>query len=230
LSAVICGAVSNLRVWEILMRGIREWLGGTITALAIFAGPALGDDLRTGTKLRFEFTHLGDGANAGQLSNVNDAPSRAGTPGATADNTPAPAGGEAPPMDPGTSGDNGMPSDGGTPSGGAMSNDGAMPSEGMPTDGEMPGGQTPSDSSMPGDGASPGSADGAKTASSVQDTDVYHHNDGKSRKFCTMYVGDKGAFVEAKADQPDWVFLKGISGDCKGKDGWVWNGGSLKIE
>jgi hypothetical protein len=200
------------------MRGIRGVLGGTVTALAIFAGSALADDL-SGSKLRFEFTHLGDGASAG-----HNARSGAGAPGATADNTPAPAGSDAAPMD------NGMPGDGGAPGDGLVPNDGAVPGEGMPSDGAMPGDETPSDNAMPGDGATPGSADGGKTASSVQDTDVYHHNDGKSRKFCTMYVGDKGAFVEAKADQPDWVFLKGISGDCKGKDGWVWNGGSLKIE
>jgi hypothetical protein len=83
---------------------------------------------------------------------------------------------------------------------------------------------------MPSESGSPDSGNGGKVAKAVQDTDVYHSNDGKSEHFCTMYVGDQGALVQEKPGEPDWVFLKGISGECGGKEGWVWNGGSLSIK
>jgi hypothetical protein len=137
--------------------------------------------------------------------------------------------GDQPPTGEGTMGGNAMPGDGTMP-------DGTTPSDNAMPDGPIPDGTMPSgtdtgnpDTGQP-DGAQPDTGTGAKTAEAIQDTDVYHHNDGKSEKFCTMYVGDKGSFVKSKHDQPDWVFLNGISGDCHGKDGWVWNGGSLQIQ
>ena len=75
-----------------------------------------------------------------------------------------------------------------------------------------------------------GGGDGGKTATAVQATDVYPANDGNSRSICTMNASDKGKFLGKKPGEDDWVQLSGISGDCGGKDGWVWNGGSLKIQ
>lgn len=71
---------------------------------------------------------------------------------------------------------------------------------------------------------------GAKVATSVQATDVYPDNSGASNRICTMNPGDNGAFLESKPGEPDWVHLSGVSGACGGKGGWVWNGGSLRIE
>jgi hypothetical protein len=74
---------------------------------------------------------------------------------------------------------------------------------------------------------------GGKTATAVADTagtDVYPDNTGESEKICTMNAGDTGAFVETKPDEANWVSLTGISGECAGKAGWVWNGGSLNIQ
>ncbi len=73
-----------------------------------------------------------------------------------------------------------------------------------------------------------GTAGGRATAQEA--TDVYPSNDGNSSSTCTMDVNDTGSFVKKKQGEPDWVFLKNISGQCDGKRGWVWNGGSLSME
>ncbi len=62
----------------------------------------------------------------------------------------------------------------------------------------------------------------------VQATDVYAGNDGQGDAICTMDAGDSGTLVTTKAGEEDWVEVRGISGGCGGKTGWVWNGGSLK--
>ena len=62
----------------------------------------------------------------------------------------------------------------------------------------------------------------------IQATDVYKSNDGDSEAICTMNAGDSAQWVVVKSGEPDWVRLRNISGECDGKFGWVWNGGSLK--
>ena len=79
----------------------------------------------------------------------------------------------------------------------------------------------------PAGGTSAGSAGTSATAKKA--TDVYPDNSGKSQRICAMDPGDKGTFLERKPGEPDWVHLSGISGGCGGREGWVWNGGSLSI-
>lgn len=68
------------------------------------------------------------------------------------------------------------------------------------------------------------------TASAVESTDVYPNNDGNSDAICTMRRGDKGKVLAISPDEENWVKLGNISGRCGGKSGWVWDGGSLRID
>jgi hypothetical protein len=65
---------------------------------------------------------------------------------------------------------------------------------------------------------------GGQTATGVNSTDVYPNNSGNSEALCTMNPGDTGKFLSAKADEVRWIRLSGISGECGGKSGWVWQG------
>lgn len=79
---------------------------------------------------------------------------------------------------------------------------------------------------LPAEGAAPagGGAAQGTSATAVNDTDVYPDNTGESDAFCTMNTGDKGTLIEKKADDDRWLHISGISGECGGKTGWVWQG------
>jgi hypothetical protein len=64
----------------------------------------------------------------------------------------------------------------------------------------------------------------AQTAADVNATDVYPDNSGNSQAICTMNPGDNAKFVAAKPDEPRWINLSGITGECDGKSGWLWKG------
>jgi hypothetical protein len=61
-------------------------------------------------------------------------------------------------------------------------------------------------------------------------TDVYDKNDGNGNVKCTMNAGDSGNFVGKKEGEANWVGVTKITGECNGKSGWVWDGGTLNIK
>jgi hypothetical protein len=79
-------------------------------------------------------------------------------------------------------------------------------------------------------GETPGGGDGGKSVTAINATNVYPKNDGESVEICAMNEGDTGLFLETKPDESNWVHVGRITGNCRGRSGWVWNGGDLKIE
>ena len=53
-------------------------------------------------------------------------------------------------------------------------------------------------------------------------TTVYNQPGGE--EICFTQPGDTGKVVQKKEDEPRWLLLAGITGDCGGKNGWVWRG------
>ncbi len=63
---------------------------------------------------------------------------------------------------------------------------------------------------------------GGETATMVNATTVYNQPGGND--VCYTQPGDTGKVLQKQDGEPRWVLLSGITGDCGGKNGWVWRG------
>ncbi|MBN8995792.1 MAG: hypothetical protein J0H94_11250 [Rhizobiales bacterium] len=73
-----------------------------------------------------------------------------------------------------------------------------------------------------------GGAGGGKTYTAVAEVTMYDGYQHGNRTVCYIYPGDKLGKLAANGATGKWLHLRGNSGDCNGKTGFVYNEGELK--